>query len=395
MRTCYKRWRMVTRIFGLALLCAAVSVPAAAQAPGAPLTLAEALTRARTDSPVLAAVRARIDGAREARLRAGRPLNPFVELRSENWASGAPGGLPLDIFATVTQTVELGGKRDARRAVADAAIGSAAAVEALAWREIARAVTTDYLAALRYRDQARALAAHADSLTEATRVMGRRVDVGSAPEAELLKLRTEEARAVVTRTRAELAAARALATLGAALGMDLAADVLQRPAVPATPAETTVPATHPELVAAASAIATARATLALERARGVPDVAVNAGVKRTSGFNTGVAAVTVPIPLFDRNGVVRALAEGQLRAAEQERAATERRLRGTLAATRAAAITLTNRAARRRPPAGRAGAWRPRCGALCLCRRRHRRAAAARRRAGLHRRRARHAGSRD
>ncbi|MCC6990321.1 MAG: TolC family protein, partial [Acidobacteria bacterium] len=119
----------------------------------------------------------------------------------------------------MTQTVELGGKRGARRDAAEAALTSASAAAAIAWREIARAVTTDYLAALRFRDEARARAAHADSLTEASRVMGRRVAVGSAPEAELLKLRTEEARAGVARPRAELAAARAQATLGAALGL--------------------------------------------------------------------------------------------------------------------------------------------------------------------------------
>jgi len=342
---CYNRGRMPPRIVGLALLLSVAVTPAAAQPAAAPLTLADALTRARETSPAMAAVRARIEGTRAARLRAGRPLNPLVELRSENWPSRAPGGLPLDVFATVTQVVELGGKRGARRGVAEAGVNSAAVTESLIWREIAQAVTTDYLTALRARDQARALATHAESLAEATRVMGRRVAVGSAPEAELLKLRTEEARAVVDRTRAELAAARALATLGAALGTDVTADALQRPAVPAVPADAALAASHPELVAAATAIDSARATLALERARGVPDVAVNAGVKRTSGFNTGVAAVTVPIPLFDRNGVARALADGQVRAAEQERAATERRLRGALAASRAAATTLTGRAA--------------------------------------------------
>ncbi len=336
---------MPIRIPGLVLLGAVLAVPAVAQPVGAPFTLGDALVRARAESPALAAARARLDGAREASLMAGRFLNPFIELRSENWPSNAPGGLPLDAFATVTQTVELGDKRGARRSVAAAAVGTAAAVEALAWREVARTVTADYLSALRYRDEARALAEHALSLAEATRVMGRRVDVGAAPEAELLKLRTEEARAVVNRTRAELASARALATLGAALGTDLSADGLVRPALPAPPAVASVPPSHPELVAADSVVDAARASLAFERARSRPDVAVNAGVKRTSGFNTGVVAVTVPIPLFDRNGVARAIAGGQLRAAEQDREATARRLRGTLTAALAAAATLSGRAA--------------------------------------------------
>ncbi len=345
MRDCYKGPRMATRIPGLALLFALMAAPALAQTASGPLTLADALTRARTDAPALAAARARIAGAREARQRAGRLINPSVELRSENWASGAPGGLPLDVFATVTQTVELGGKRGARRAAADASVTTTAAAEAMTWREIARAISTDYLTALKFRDEARALALQAEGLAEATRIMDRRVAVGAAPEAELLKLRTEEARAVAARTRAELAAARALATLGATLGLDVPAEALQRPAAPPPLPDAPVSATHPELVAAGGAVDAARAAVALERARGVPDLAVNAGVKRTSGYNTGVAALTLPIPLFDRNGVARAIAEGQLRAAEQERAATERRLRGALVSARAAAGTLASRAA--------------------------------------------------
>jgi cobalt-zinc-cadmium efflux system outer membrane protein len=336
---------MATRILALTLVALAAGGTARAQSPAEPLPLAQALDRARQQSPALAAARARVDAARDAVPRAGRLLNPLAELRSENWASGAPGGLPLDIFATVTQTVELGGKRGARRGVAAATLGLASAAEALAARDLARTVTADYLTALRARDHARERAAHAIRLTEATRVMRRRVEVGAVPEADLLKLRTEETRAVVDRTRAELAEARALATLGAALGLDVAGDALQRPALPAVPATSDLPASHPDLQAAAGAVEAARAALDVERARARPDLGVNGGVKRTAGFNTGVVALTLPIPLFDRNGVARALADGQLKAAEHDRDATTRRLHGALVAARHAATTLSAHAA--------------------------------------------------
>lgn len=335
---------MTLRCLGAVVLSWGLAWSAAAQPASAPLSLADALARARESSPVVAAAQARLEAARDAQPRAGRPLNPLVELRSENWASGAPGGLPLDVFATVTQTVEFGGKRDARRALASAARDTAAATAAIVWRDVALAVTTDYLAAVRAAEHARALTEHAASLAEAVRVMGRRVEVGSAPEADLLKLRTEEARVVMERTRADVALARATTVLGARIGVDVAAPQLQRPAVPAA-ADLAVSPTHPELRAAESALASAQATSRVERARGVPDLGVNAGVKRTSGYNTGVAAFTLPIPLFDSNGVARAIADGQVKAAEHERLAVERRVRGTLAAAATAARTLRAQAA--------------------------------------------------
>lgn len=98
------------------------------------------------------------------------------------------------------------------------------------------------------------------------------------------------------------------------------------------------------MAAASRTVDTARQGLRLEDARAVPDPAVNAGYKRTVGYNTAQVTVSVPIPLFNRNRPARILAEGQVRAAELERTATERRARGELAATRAAAVALTLRA---------------------------------------------------
>lgn len=334
---------MRLRTIAVAVVLAGLSRPAVAQTP---LTLADALARARAASPLMAAAKARGDAARAASDQAGRFLNPLLELRSENWASGAAdGALPLDVFATVLQTVELGGKRGARRAVAAAGVSSAEAAAAIVWRDLARTIATEYLTALRARDHAQARADFADQMTEAARVMARRVEVGSAPEAEVLKLRTEETRAAVERVRAELAAARAVANLAAALALDVPAAALQMPARPPIADGRALDATHPELQQAASTVAQAKAAADLERARSRPDLGVNAGFKRTAGFNTGVAALTLPIPLFDRNGVARALADGQLASAEHELAATRQRLTVLLAAARQAAATLARRAA--------------------------------------------------
>jgi cobalt-zinc-cadmium efflux system outer membrane protein len=337
---------MVKAFFGAAIACALSSI-VAAQPVQTPLSLGEAIVLARTATPDLAAAATRVSATREARQFAGRPLNPAVEVRSENWASGASDpGLPLDVFATVTQTVELGGKRAARRGLAAAAVTAAEAAQAAATRAVALDVSRFYLEAVRLRERATVLEALAASLSEATRVMGRRVELGTAPESELLKLRTAEARAVLDRTQATLGAARAAVLLGARLNTDVPLDRLQVPALPPLPAGDGVQFDAvPDLRLARSARTSAAGMLDLERARGVPDVAVNAGVKRTAGYTTGVAAVTVTMPIFDRNRVARVVAAGQLRAAELETDAVERRLRGEFAAARAAAATLAERAA--------------------------------------------------
>ncbi len=337
---------MVKAYLGAAIACALSSI-VAAQPVQTPLSLGEAIALARAGTPELAAAAARVTAAREARPFAGRPLNPAVELRSENWASGAAdSALPLDVFATVTQTVELGGERAARRGVAAAAVSVAEASHAATTRAVTLEVSRHFLEAVRLRDRATVLDALAASLSEATRVMRRRVELGTAPESELLKLRTAEARAVLDRIQASLGAARAAVLLGARLGTDVTIERLQMPAPPPLPAGDSLRLDAvPDLRLARSVLQSAAGTLDLERARGVPDLAVNAGVKRTAGYTTGVAAVTVAVPLFDRNRVARTVASGQVRAAELETAAVERRLRGEFAAARDAAATLAERAA--------------------------------------------------
>ena len=61
------------------------------------------------------------EGVREAARFAGRLPNPLVEVRTENWTlSDRPTSPDLDVFAVLTQPIELGSKRDTRRRLASA-----------------------------------------------------------------------------------------------------------------------------------------------------------------------------------------------------------------------------------------------------------------------------------
>jgi cobalt-zinc-cadmium efflux system outer membrane protein len=153
--------------------------------------------------------------------------------------------------------------------------------------------------------------------------------------------------------RAWLELSRACAALGAQLGLPGDADPAQLvEPVPGAPRADDVSAMaraaatrRPIVVQAATRLEEARAVLLLERARRVPDLAVSGGYKRTSGVDTGVLAVAIPLPVGDRNLPAIARAEGEERAAAIELEAITREARIEVEAELRAAAALSERAA--------------------------------------------------
>ena len=193
-----------------------IAAPAAAQEGPAPepITLAEVLASGRAGSPAIAAARSRERAAAAAADRAGRWANPSLEFQSENWGAPPPG-LRRDTFVTVSQRLELGGKRGARRgaALADA---EAARADAFATMRAAEGeLAARFLDAVRLRDRVRILSEQRDALDELVRVLERRVAEGFAPDADRARLAAERAAVAIAVTRAEGAADRAFLDLQA------------------------------------------------------------------------------------------------------------------------------------------------------------------------------------
>ena len=372
-----------------ALMLSGGAVPAGSQPASPRLTLAEALARARDGSPEGAAARARVEAAQRAAGETATMPNPTVEFRSENWASGVSRSvLPLDAFAEITQIVELGGKRDARKGMAEADLGAMQAHGAVVLRALAIDISRAYLDALRFRERQRTLSAQGTDLQEMVRILDRRVAIGTTAELDLLKLRTEEARLSTDLLRTEVAAQRALVQLTSRVNVEADLDALETPPLPALPIPDDEVAIkrRPDVLAAERAVVSAQQALRLEDARGTPDPALNAGYKRTGGFNTGLFTVTMPLPLWDRNRVNRILAQGQVTAAEldaRRSSAGARRARGDTQGRRTSCWASAHAWS-----AGGSGGPRPRrsrCRAVGLRRRRPRRPAAGRCRAGVRR----------
>ena len=319
---------------GIVLLAAWLLTPApevwAGQAGPAPepITLARVLAAGRAESPAIAAARSREDAAAAAAGAAGRWRNPAIELRSENWGAGVPGGLRKDSFATFTQTLELGGKRGARRGIAEAEAEDARAETFATTRTIEREIASRYLGAVRLRDRTGILTAQRDALDELVRILERRVAEGLAPDAERARLAAERTTVAIAATRAAVAADRAFLELRAlaALPGGITAEVLVRPKpipVPTGDPEALASgaaAARPDVRAAAARVETAQRELRLENSLRIPDLTVNTGLKRTLETNTGVFALGVSLPLFDRRQVATTLARGEVRAAELEHA---------------------------------------------------------------------------
>jgi cobalt-zinc-cadmium efflux system outer membrane protein len=319
-------------VVALGLVLAAA--PAIGQSAGAPtgrppLTLADAVALARARHPAIAAASARRRVVLGRARQEGALPNPVLEWRRENL--GSP--LQRDAFVTVTQPLDLTGRRLAlraeagdhdRRATADS-LTVAREVEAAAARAYWRAALARALLALatEQREDADRLAA-----CEAERARE-----GAVAEVAAMRARVEAERARLAEALARAESARAAAELARATGVppdSLAAPPALEPAPPATPpapaldvAVARARAGRSELAAHRAAADAAGHRLSAERCGALGDVVAVAGTKQTAGFATRVVGLAVPLPLLDRNAAGAAAAAGALALTRAELRAAE------------------------------------------------------------------------
>lgn len=323
-----------------------------AQAQGTPMTLAGAVAKSLELAPAGRAASAALRAADAGVDVANARPNPTVTYENENVAgSGRYAGFGNgERTLSLSVPVELGGKRTARRQVAEAERSVASIGVASARAEIVQRATEAFLAVAAAQ---RRLAVAQDSLELADRTSHaahERVSVGKASP-------IEEQRAGVVRINAEvklgksqraLALARAdLARLtGSAQDSPISADWFDRLG-PASRTEETLNSLS--LAAADAQLAVASARVANARSERVPDVTLTAGVRRfgDSSDRAAVLGISVPLPLFNRGTAAltrstaeydRALAEraGAVQEVSQALAHAEAELKDALAIAAAA-----------------------------------------------------------
>lgn len=267
------------------------------------MTLEEAIARASANAPRLQASEAAVDAARAGRVQAGVRPNPTVTVTAENIAGSGRYDVfsQSEITASYAQILERGGKRDARKALADRDIGVAEAETKVARLDLAARVERAWFDVI-----------IADETAWAANY---RLKVEQEMQAELLRRVRGykdplfvETRAAARVAQAEIAVAEAkrrqastrdvLASFwgGTGEGLEVTGGVLQPIASPIAIAPSDE--TFEE-----AAIARASAEVALAEAQRVQDYTVSGGVRylRETGDVALVSGITIPIGRFDRN----------------------------------------------------------------------------------------------
>ncbi len=316
--------------FLVALSGAGSAQPAPTIALAAPLTLADAIRQALEQPAVRAAVH-EVAASDAAVGQAGKIPNPSLAWLREGQQAGA-----RSTTVQISQPIELGGKRQARIALARSEADLARSELALRRRAIRADVIAAWYTVLVAQDS-QALAEELAGLAQRSAdVAARRVAAGkvSPIDATRARLGTVDAATELTRTRAELEVARARlgALVGAAppsIALDGAADAL--PAPPPRPALRARLVDSGAVARARGQLAAQEAQAGVERAARVPDLTLTLGSqredepeRRAAGRRQAVFGVSVPLPLFDRNDGRLAAALRRTDKARDELAAAER-----------------------------------------------------------------------
>ena len=319
-----------TRLGAVALL-----IPCTA--PAQPLTLAAAEREALQHNLGLHAQRYDVDAAEADITTAGLPTtNPQLTVNADILPTGkifAPG----DKFygASVAFPFELGGKRDARVAVANQSKRAVAETVNDATRTLLLTVRTAFADALASKS-ALQLATQNLALLDSVVALNRiRVAAHDVAETEL-----ERSEIAAEQTRADLASAqidynRTLAALQTVMGrttlaqgMEIDGDLTVPPVVPVASvadAQKYAREHRADLLALRNTLTAQEANVRLQEANAAIDLSVSADFSHQGSDNYYGSTLSLPLPLYNRNQGERAKAavhvtqtEQQVRALEQQ-----------------------------------------------------------------------------
>lgn len=327
--SCRERAACVTAMLLVLAAVAPRAAHAQAAAPARTFSLADAAAMARRSHPLLSAAGGRrAMAAGTARQDATLP-NPTLEWRKENLDSP----LQRDEFVTAALPVDVYGRRLALKAASAAVSRRALSDSSTTARQVEFDIARTYwrtALAVALRDAASAQRLAVDTIA---RIESERARQGAVPEGSALRARLEAdrarlaeaaARAELLRAHADLVRALALPVDSVPMPTDRVVPGASAPGIDAAPLIAYAKSHRTDLQSARARVDEADRRQLAERLGTLPALGVQAGTKRTSGYNTGTVAVGVAIPLFDRNSGNRQRAHGDVLVARGELRALER-----------------------------------------------------------------------
>lgn len=300
--------------------------------PTGELTLRQALAAALLGSPELAAVSWEIRTREAEALQAGLLPNPEIGIEMENFAGGGEfsGTDAAETTVTLSQLVELGGKRAKRREAA------ALAADLAGWDFEAKRLNVLTAAAKAFigvlAEQERL--AQAEELTDLAerffRTVSDRVEAGKVSPVELTRAQIPLATAHVAQDQARLALDAARKELAIQWGSETVTfdravgSLAQVMHVPPMEQLVSLLEQNPDIARWKTEEKERSARLVLERANAIPDLTLFAGGRdiQETDDQALVAGLSIPLPLFDRNqGGIAAARAARGRAQQESRAA--------------------------------------------------------------------------
>lgn len=303
-----------------------------------PLTLSEAIQAALEFNPTLASARREIEAAEGAVIQAGVYQNPTLSVDVEDVRAR-----DRTMTMSLSQPIELGGKRAARVAAAERALDAARVAREGREIQLRADVTQVFLTTLLSQERVRLAEASLEIARSGSSAASRRVQSGKVSPLEETRSKVAEANVRLElvqaqgELRTQMQELRALTT-GAIPYAELDGNALSLPNLPPIEQLQARAEDSPTLRQARLETRRLGSLADLQLARRTPDITVSAGIQRANsagqGRNLAVIGVSIPIPVFDTNrgNIIEAL---RLRdKSEDDARALELRLRADLSIAR-------------------------------------------------------------
>ncbi|GMU76943.1 MAG: hypothetical protein AMXMBFR45_24340 [Gammaproteobacteria bacterium] len=315
----------LARALGACCLAAALhAAPTQAAEAAPPLTLRQAVDAALAGNPELAAfafeLRAQDARTRQAALRP--PLEASLEAENVLGTGDAKGTDNAEFTFALSRVVELGGKRDARIAAAQAGLGALDVERQARQLDVLAEVTRRFITLAARQEQLR-LARTGRELAEQTLTASeRRVKAAKSPHVELDRAHIALDRAQLTERRAGVDLETARKQLAALWGESQAviagqpfgevrADLFTMAPTGEFEALRARLAASPDLLKFASEARLRDAELRLAATLRKPDLTLGGGIRRFEGSNDQAFVASVSLPLFSGRRAESFVAEAQ------------------------------------------------------------------------------------
>ena len=298
------------------------------------LTLQQVLQLVLQNNPELSAFSRETAAHEGTKLQAGLFNNPEFSIEAEDINSSNSAIQKFTTFR-ISQLIELGGKRPARVSVAT--LGQEVADQAYAAKrlEIIARTASAFIDVLENQAQVSVMDDTLHLVKVAMETVVKRVEAGKAPPMEAIRskvalstagIELEQARRGLSAARTKLALLwgetaprfrQVLGKLESFVELPEFDQLVKRLEV------------NPVVQQSLKNVAQREAMVELEKAKKIPDITVDAGIRRYLGMDvtTAVVGMSIPIPIFNRNQGNELEARQRLNKAMDERMSVELQLR--------------------------------------------------------------------